>query len=73
MPTLIECELMERNGKPKAYTVEKVCPRIEMPKSASYFDTMYRGKLSIDIYRTPAGRYYAKPPKDENYKEVRNF
>lgn len=73
MPQLIQCTLVEKFGRPNAYTVEKTCSIQEMPKSAQYWDTLYNGPLTIDIYRTPAGRYYAKPPKDENYKEVSKF
>lgn len=64
MRTIIECQLAEHAGKPKAYTIEKTCSISEMPKSAKYWDTLYRDKTSIDVYRTPAGKYYAKPPKD---------
>jgi hypothetical protein len=52
----LNCELSN-----KVYIVKKICKITDMPKNASYFDTIYYNKESQSIYRTDSGIYYAKP------------
>ena len=63
--TQIECILSKQAHKPKKYFLEKICPASEHPKNANYFDTCYlENGFLIDIYKTPSGKFYGKPPRN---------